>query len=208
MYLPWGITKRDNEDNDAALSRSWKEVVQHALTLRHIAIQIVELNQTPSEELIKSTHRILTDGIDGQDGGKAATYSGIYRTETVTAGLNNFTPPEQVPTEIKRLVKNFEEDIQKAEKEGQIDPFVLSSKYCHRFVNIHPFIDGNRLILNAILLKYVGIVVPLRDEERDREEYLGIAVSASMDELHVPEDERSRVAWSGLASYVLKKGTL
>jgi Fic family protein len=86
------------------------------------------LKQPLSEELIKSTHKILTDSIDGSDGDKSAAYSGIYRTETVTAGFNHFTPPEQVPLEMKRLIKNFEQDIQKAEKEGHIDPFALSSK--------------------------------------------------------------------------------
>jgi len=36
-----------------------------------------------------------------------------------------------------------------------MDPYVLASKYCHKFVNIHPFLDGDgrmcRLIMNGLL---------------------------------------------------------
>ena len=142
-------------------------------------------------------------GIDGPDGDEFATYSGLYRTVAVPAAFNHFIPPEQVPLEMRKLVENFEDDIKKSEKEGQLDPFALSSKYCHQFVNIHPLVDGNgrpcRLILNAILLMYAGILIPLGEAGGDREEYLG------MDE-QVAEDERSRAAWGSLASYVLKKG--
>lgn len=203
-----GLIRRRHEDEDAALSRSCKEVVQHALPLQHITTNMLN-NETLSEELIKSTHRILTEGIDGPEGDDFTTYSGIYRTVAVTAAFNHFTTPEQVPSEMRRVVKNFEDDVEKAETEGRLDPFALSSKYCHQFVNIHSFIHGNgrlcRLILNAILLKYAGIFVQLCEGEGDREEYLEIA--ASMDE-QVPEDERSRAAWGGLAAYILKKGTV
>ena len=56
---------------------------------------------------------------------------------------------------------------------------MLAAKYCDRFVNIHPFKDGNgrmcRLILNAILIKYAGVLIPLGEKCEDRAEYLQIA---------------------------------
>ena len=66
---------------------------------------------------------------------------------------------------------------------GQLDPFMLAAKCCDRFVNIHPFKDGNgrmcRLVSNAILIRYAGVVVPLGKKSEGREEYLQIAQESS-----------------------------
>jgi hypothetical protein len=88
-----GLIKRKDEADNISLSRSCKEVVQHALAMKHIITRMC-LNETLSEDLIKSTHRILTEGIDGPDGDEFATYSELYRTVAVTAAFNHFTPPE------------------------------------------------------------------------------------------------------------------
>jgi Fic family protein len=77
-----------------------------------------------------------------------------------------------------------------------------------RICQHHPFLDGNgrvcRLILNAVLLNYAGIVVALGEKEDDRKEYLEITNMVSMDE-QIPEDERSEKRLANLASYVIKK---
>ncbi|KAI9734983.1 MAG: hypothetical protein M1834_002065 [Cirrosporium novae-zelandiae] len=77
------------------------------------------------------------------------------------------------------LIKEYHQDIVQIERSGKLDPYNLAAKYCHAFVNIHPFLDGNgrtcRLIMNAILLKYVGIVVPLGEHDTERLKYLEIA---------------------------------
>ncbi len=56
-------------------------------------------------------------------------------------------------------------DLEQADKTGVLDPSWITAKACDRFVNIHPFLDGNgracRLILNVILLKYVGVICEL-----------------------------------------------
>lgn len=57
-----------------------------------------------------------------------------------------------------------------------------------------------------MLLQYAGIVLASGGTDQEKEEYLEIACRASMDE-QVPADERSRVSWGSLASYVPKKGT-
>lgn len=52
---------------------------------------------------------------------------------------------------------------------------MLAAKYCDRLVVIHPFLDGNgricRFILNAILLKYSGILVNVGEHDQRREDY-------------------------------------
>ncbi|RAH71906.1 uncharacterized protein BO66DRAFT_390397 [Aspergillus aculeatinus CBS 121060] len=51
----------------------------------------------------------------------------------------------------------------------------MATRYCNDFVMIHPFADGNgrmrRLILNAILLEYAGIVISLGEHNEGRRQY-------------------------------------
>jgi fido (protein-threonine AMPylation protein) len=161
--------------------RSRREVIQHAKALQYIVSEMVEKNQLLSEEIIMSTHRILCSDIDiegrGELGGiSAKVYAGRYRTIQVAAGSTNFVNPKFIPKKMAELVEEFNQDIARAEESGVLDPFSLAAKYCSDFVMIHPFADGNgrtcRLILNAILLKYAGIVVPIGEHDGDRAEYI------------------------------------
>ncbi|MBV5323390.1 Fic family protein, partial [bacterium] len=86
-----------------------------------------------------------------------------------------------------------------ARDKKSIDPFSLAAKYSMEFVQIHPFRDGNgrmcRIILNAILCRYAGIIVPIGEHDEERDEYLGIKRRASQEmEGH-----------GEYASYVLKR---
>ena len=165
--------------------------MQHALALRYIVDAIVKRNQPFSEAILKTTHRILITGVDHP---KYDTpwreYAGIYRHQVrqpgtgqigaeVNAGRTHFTPSKMVPRAMKRIVDALNDDIAAAtEKEGVLDPYTLAAKWCAELVWCHPFLDGNgrlcRLLLNAILLKYAGIVVPLGGDEEEREEYLDV----------------------------------
>jgi fido (protein-threonine AMPylation protein) len=204
------LTDRNITTNKNAILRSRKEIVQHAMAFKYIITHMILYNEQLSEKLIKETHKVLTDGLDSDDGDKSSTYSGQYRTLDVIAGMNGaFTQYKLVPSAMTSIVKEFNQDITTAEKEGELDPYALAAKYCHKFINVHPFLDGNgrvcRLILNAILLKYAGIVVPIGEKGDDRVKYMEIANRATQAE-QVPEDERSRFAWAELASYVIEKG--
>lgn len=76
------------------------------------------------------------------------------------------------------LCQSFEHDIKACEAKAEIDPVFLAAKYCQEFVMIHPFFNGNgrtcRLILNAILTKYMGCVVGIGGNEEERKECIGI----------------------------------
>lgn len=204
------LAGRNLTSTKTVIVRSRKEIIQHALAFKYIAARMILQDEPLSEQLIKDTHKVLTEGIDSDDGDCSETYSGRYRTEDVVAGMNGmFTPTAQVAMAMRRLVAEFNQDVVAAETNRALDPYALAAKYCHKFVNIHPFLDGNgrtcRLILNTILLKYAGIVVPIGEEDEDREAYMEIAIKASMAEL-VEEEERSRDPWGELASFVLRKG--
>ncbi|KAK0646261.1 fido domain-containing protein [Cercophora newfieldiana] len=193
--------------------RSRQEIVQHALAARHIMTEVFLRDKDLSEETILKTHSILTDGVDHEDGTDWAEYSGKYREVSVGAGLHVFTPPGQVPREMSRMISRLKRDLILATEEGVIDPVALATKYCHIFVNIRPFLDGNgrmcRLILNALLLKYGSFLACMGQEDSTRDEYLSIAARASMSESSSSDewgedDKHAPKLYKELASFKLK----
>ncbi|THX50697.1 Fic-domain-containing protein [Aureobasidium pullulans] len=162
-----------------AVIRSRREIVQHARALTYLVNEMVIMDNPLSENMILETHKILTYKVDSSDGDTYHEYGGQYRTQPVGAGFTTFTAPGSVPGEMRSLVVDFNEDLDIASKAGHLDPYWLAAKYCHKFVNIHPFADGNgrtcRLILNAILAKYAGIIVALGEKEEERDAYLEVA---------------------------------
>ncbi|KAK3378766.1 hypothetical protein B0T24DRAFT_589392 [Lasiosphaeria ovina] len=96
-----------------------------------------------NEQTILETHGILTKGIDTDQGYSWTQYSGVYRQVSVVAGLHAFPRADQVPAAMRRMIWSLSHDLQAAAREGIIDPIALTSKYCHIFVNVHPFVDGN-----------------------------------------------------------------
>lgn len=177
---------------DAAhhILRSRNEVIQHARAMQFITNALVMEGQELSEELIKDTHRMLCTGVDHPKYGTPwRSYAGIYRNQVaqpgsgemgaeVHAGSTCFTPSKRVPDAMARLVRETNAEIKRAEEAGALDPYTLAAKACAEFVMIHPFLDGNgrtcRLILNGLLLKYAGIVVPIGEHDEERKEYLDI----------------------------------
>ncbi|KAM0425089.1 hypothetical protein ACHAPT_009649 [Fusarium lateritium] len=202
--LPSGI--------DAVL-RSCREIFQHAKAARHIINEVCLKGKELSEKVILETHGILTHEVDTEDGMAWTQYSGVYRQWPVRTGFHSYMAHRMVPAAMRNMISSFEDDIKAAVEAGEIDPVALSAKYCHKFVNIHPFLDGNgricRLILNSILLKYGGSLVSIGEQDEDREEYLQIASNASFAEGNqedmddVPEEYRPK-HHKELASFTLR----
>ncbi|OGM43520.1 hypothetical protein ABOM_008073 [Aspergillus bombycis] len=179
--------------------RSRREVVQHALALNFLSTEMVVKDKPLSEDLVLRTHHILTESINTAGGLPWEEYSGRYRKIHVHAGNTNFVSPKYIPAKMRELVSEFERDAQKIEASHTLDPFTLAAKYCNDFVMIHPFADGNgrmcRLIMNAILLKYAGIVICLGEHDESRQQYINIQRRAG-----------ERMEGSGeLAALILKK---
>ncbi|KAF5691457.1 adenosine monophosphate transferase FICD like [Fusarium circinatum] len=159
--------------------RTRREVVQHAKAAYYIMNEVAIKGKDLSEEVISETHRLLTHKIDSPDGIPSSEYGGIYRNCPVQRGFHSFPHQATVPKAVRDLTASLKADIAAAEASGEIDPVALAAKYCHRFVNIHPFLDGNsrtsRLILNTILLKYGGCFIWFGKDAMEREEYMDIA---------------------------------
>ena len=175
------------------------KIKQHALALKYIIDDFV-LKDSPLDEFpIRETHYHLCNGIPTKDDPTGSNrFTGRYRTEKL------------IPRQMAKLVKDFNLDIDKADNgklsDGTIDPFMLAAKYCHRLAMIQPFNNGNgrmsRLLLNAILLKYAGIVIGLGLVVQDKEEYLRIIRNSATTEQSEPDENRP--PWAALATLVLK----
>ncbi|KAF4970364.1 hypothetical protein FZEAL_10056 [Fusarium zealandicum] len=198
-----------------AVLRSRREIVQHAKATSYIFQSICIKGNDLTEEIILETHRILAHKVNTEDGTSWTQYAGVYRQCPVMAGLHQYMDHGRVPSAMKTMIRDLETDIQAAVETGEIDPVALAAKYCHIFVNIHPFLDGNgrmcRLILNAILLKYGGGLVCIGEDGKDRDEYEKIAVSASFKEASHQDDDYEGVPesmkpkpYKELASFTLR----
>ncbi|MCJ1367425.1 hypothetical protein MMC16_006558 [Acarospora aff. strigata] len=185
--------------------RSRREVVQHARAFQYLVYVMVVENDPLSEDLIKKVHSILCKDVNitHEDGHETpfAIYAGRYRQIPVSAGNTMFTSPKFVPREMAEFIATFNKEVQEAEKNQCLDPFALAAKYCLSFVQIHPFQDGNgrtcRMILNAILCKYAGIIVSIGEHDEERAEYLEIKQRASAEMEGAGE----------LATFVLQRAT-
>ncbi|KAF4968382.1 hypothetical protein FSARC_4179 [Fusarium sarcochroum] len=185
--------------------RGRRETVQHMRAFQHIIHRFVTLKEDMSEDLIKDTHAILCKGVSIIDPEYPEVpfekYAGKYRKVAVGAGSTMFVTPQFVPAKMTEMCTNLKREIADGEAQGSMDPFSLASKYSLRFVEIHPFQDGNgrmcRMILNAILFRYVGIVVSIGEREEDRDEYMNIKIRAS----------KNMEGHGEYATFVLKKGT-
>ncbi|CVK88271.1 uncharacterized protein FMAN_05007 [Fusarium mangiferae] len=168
--------------------RGRREVIQHVRAFEHMMDRFWVHNEDLTEDLIKKTHEILCKGVSIIDPGAEhpevpyEKYAGRYRDVPVGAGNTMFVMPQYVPAKMAEMCANLKNDIEGKEI---LDPFSLAAKYSLRFVEIHPFQDGNgrmcRIILNAILFRYVGIFIPIGEAQDEVDEYINIKKRASRD---------------------------
>ncbi|EEU39900.1 uncharacterized protein NECHADRAFT_93055 [Fusarium vanettenii 77-13-4] len=191
--------------NQDPLLRQGREVVQHLQAFEYLDRHFGVDGQDLTEDLIKQAHAILCNGVPIIDEElpevPSEQYAGRYRNVAVGAGSTMFVMPKYVPQRMKELYNDLKEEIKSIDAHGCLDPFSLAAKYSLRFVDIHPFQDGNgrmcRIILNVILRRYLGIVVAIGETDEDVREYIGIKKRASMEmEGH-----------GEYATFVLRRGT-
>ncbi|KAF5676204.1 hypothetical protein FCIRC_7125 [Fusarium circinatum] len=183
------LYSKDLPCKHADILQSYREIVQHAKAARFMIEQVCINNKDLSEHIITQAHGDLTYKIEISKHIPWNEYSGQYRLWNVQWGSHVFMGHSKVRIAMRDMIEELESDIKKATEKGQIDPVALASKYCHKFVNIHPFGDGNgrmcRLILNTLLIKYGGgcPIVSIGLDSKDRREYLRIAVAQNMKQL-------------------------
>ena len=208
LELKKNLLRNNLPANTSAVLRSRREIVQHAKAASFIMSQLCIRDQDLSEEVILQTHQILTYEVDATTT-PWKEYSGIYRTDEVSAGLHHFPHHSLVPNKMKAMIRELESDLKEAINKGTIDPIAIATKYTHIFVNIHPFIDGNgrmcRLILNSILLKLGSFLVCIGDKEGDRSLYMDIACNGgALEDMYEDRyEEEKPVMYKELGSFVM-----
>ena len=108
-----------------------------------------------SEEMILRLHKLFYQGVD-------AGNAGVYRNVQVIITGSEYIPPKakEVQALMKRLINTLNSDWE------SVHPIELAAFAHRKFVDIHPFVDGNgrtaRLLMNLILINrgYQIISIP------------------------------------------------
>lgn len=123
------------------------------------------------ENTVLQIHKLIMSGV--------AEDAGRYRTARVRIAGANFMPPPS--SEVKPRMNELLTWLK--ENPDEYTPMELVAVFHHRFVQIHPFTEGNgrtaRLLMNAILMKfgYPFIVIVLT---QDRSRYLKTLMEADL----------------------------
>lgn len=116
-----------------------------------------------SEKIIKEFHRILKSGTS--DSRKDWFRVGDYKLKPNMVGDKETSQPEQVETDIKKLLLDYHRD-----KQHTIEDIV---EFHYYFERIHPFQDGNGRVGRLILFKEClkNNLVPIIIEDRFKQFY-------------------------------------
>ncbi len=146
-----------------------------------------------SEKVIRELHAMIlvepysnpAQTPDGQQVEKRVTL-GAYKTmpnhvKTPTGEIHYYATPEETPAKMTDLVDWLRDHQQK----NDLHPLLLAATFHHRFVEIHPFDDGNgrmtRLLMNLLLMQngYPPVVI----KQQDRQAYYYALLQADAGDL-------------------------
>ncbi|KAI1202788.1 fido domain-containing protein [Nemania serpens] len=195
--------------SQSTVIRSRREIIQHAQALSWAIDKIVLAGMPWTEDSVKTIHGILYSGMADHD-----VVPGEYRgpdhpiaakyvdPKTGREKVTKFIHPRAVPSYMAAWVMNLNKDIERAESGAPFDPYDLPAKHYHHFINIHPFGDGNgrtsRIILNCLVMKFTGHLIPIGEDDKEKDEFLSIAVRGAKKyheedgEVHLDEQEGHR----------------
>ena len=174
-----GVTAKGKPLKDALDIKGHNEAIDFMMAMIH---DERDLNETD----IRNLHKLIL----GENYRKNAITStgkptkklikvGQYKTEpnhvqTSTGEIHYYASPEETPAKMQELMIWYNGII----KKGDFSPLVLASLFHHKFVEIHPFDDGNgrmtRILTNFILLKF-GYPVSVIKQETKAEYYSSLA---------------------------------
>jgi Fic family protein len=108
---------------------------------------LIQSGRSMTEWDVRGIHQIVLKGI-------APEHAGRYRTENVAIVGASHTPPVavQVPERLTELMRWLDSPTSHG-----LHPVARAAEFHTRFVEIHPFVDGNgrtgRLLMNAVLMQ-------------------------------------------------------
>jgi Fic family protein len=141
-------------------------------------LDMVKGERDLNENDIRSLHKIILGtqyenpsiNLSGNITGKKINV-GSYKTMpnhvvTSTGETHYYATPEETPAKMTALVSWYNENVVSKE----VNPVVLASLFHHKFVEIHPFDDGNgrmtRILTNFILMKFGYPISVIKNENK------------------------------------------
>lgn len=195
LRIEWNYHSNAIEGNTLTLGET-RTLILHGLTARgkpmrdHLdieghddAVRAIEEAARDDDALnqafIRNLHRILLKEpyempADTPDGRRIMRpiALGQYKempnnVRTRTGEMHYFAPPEQVQPMMSDLI-----DWSRAKEAESQHPIVIAATFHYRFVQIHPFDDGNgrmaRLLMNLILMRHGYTIAMVQRDGRDR----------------------------------------
>ncbi|MFA5365164.1 MAG: Fic family protein [Candidatus Bathyarchaeia archaeon] len=190
LYVNYTYNSNAIEGNTLTLNET-RLIIQEGITVGGKTVaEVLEAKNHPEsimfiEKLVESETELDEQAILTLHGllmSKIVLDAGLYRTTGVVITGATFRPPPS--SEIRARISELLTWLKK--NPDEYSPIELAAVFHHRFVQIHPFVDGNgrtaRLLMNAILMKngYPFIsVIP----QQDRKKYINSLVEADLKNL-------------------------
>ena len=195
LRIEWNYHSNAIEGNSLTLGET-RMLILHGLTARgkpmrdHLDIEghdnavaaieeAVREGDALNQAFIRNLHRVLlkepyetpAEAPDGHRTMRPISV-GQYKTvpnnvRTQTGEMHHFAPPERVQSMMSDLI-----DWHRSKEAQGEHPVAVAATFHYRFVEIHPFDDGNgrmaRLLMNLILMKYGYTIAMVQRDGRDR----------------------------------------
>lgn len=161
------LTLRETKVVLEGITVGGKTLREHCEAINHrdaiLYVEAIVANQEPlTERTIKDIHALVLKGIAPDEAGR-------YRRENVVISGASSTPPDFL--HVHEAMKVFHTWCETSNQIG-INPIARAAELHTRFVEIHPFVDGNgrtgRLLLNLSLMQAGYPPAIIQKEERNR----------------------------------------
>lgn len=154
-FILWGITAKGKPFRDYVEMNGHNEALQKLFQIVHQDLKI-------TEQLIKDFHQMIL--VKPYTNGNAEVNPGQWKKlhnylYSPTGERIDFVPPEEVPQRMSDLVNwlnNHIDPPKRKKKKYNLHPLLIAAGFHARFIQIHPFGDGNgrmaRILTNLILM--------------------------------------------------------
>lgn len=195
LRLDWNYNSNAIEGNKLSYGET-TALLMHGITAKgkplkdHLDIQghnqaveylerLVKDGRDFTESDIRALHEVLlvkpnftdaqtTEGLPTRKKIEIGKYKSLpNHVKTRTGEIHYYATPEETPALMNDLMSWYVE----ASENKEIHPVIIAALFHHKFVEIHPFDDGNgrmaRILMNLILMKNGYPVIVIKDDTKD-----------------------------------------
>ncbi|MFD1067790.1 Fic family protein [Oceanobacillus locisalsi] len=155
-------TKAVLEDGITIQGKSFREHAEannHKEAITYVE-ELINVESPLNQRIIKDIHAIVMQGIDRSIAGK-------YRNTAALITGANHTPPSH-----EKIQDEMDDLVDWCENVNDLHPVEKASLLHAKFVNVHPFSDGNgrtsRLLMNFELMKFGFPPITIEKDDRFR----------------------------------------